>query len=95
MIRVRVDTKLDNAINKGLAAAMLVNVSAGIKVMIDEGVPLEVVTRVLLDPQRRRATDWKHQLGSFGSVRGEKGQLSLLLGGPGTIVRKVTVASTR
>jgi len=60
MKRVRVDTKLDSAINKGLAAAMLVNVGAGVKVMIDEGVPPEVVTRVFLDPQRRRASDWKH-----------------------------------
>ena len=60
MKRVRVDTKLDSAINKGLAAAMLVNVGAGVKVMIDEGVPPEVVTRVFLAPQRRRASDWKH-----------------------------------
>jgi len=62
MKSVRVDTKIDSAINKGLAAAMLVNLGAGVKVMIDEGVPPEVVTRVLLDPRSRRATDWMHQL---------------------------------
>jgi hypothetical protein len=56
----RVDKRLDSAINKGLAAAMLLNVGAGVKIMIDEGVPPEVVTRVFLTPRQRRTTDWKH-----------------------------------
>ena len=57
----RADTRLDSAINKGLAATMLVNVGAGVKVMIDQGVPPEIATRVLLDPQSHRATDWNHR----------------------------------
>jgi len=57
---LRIETKFDSAINKGLAAAMLVNAAAGIKVMTDEGVPPEVITRLFLDPRSRRATDWKH-----------------------------------
>lgn len=56
----RSDTKLEAAVNKGLAAALLIDVSAGIKIMNDEGVPPEVRARVIFDPQRRRATDWKH-----------------------------------
>jgi hypothetical protein len=56
----RLDTKLDAAINKGLAAALLIDVSAGIKIMSDEGVPTEVMLRVLYVPQQRRATDWKN-----------------------------------
>jgi hypothetical protein len=55
----RLDKKLDAAVNRGLAAALLINVPAGVKVMIDEGVPPEVMNRVFLAPQRRRTTDWK------------------------------------
>jgi len=60
MKRDRVDSKLDVAINRGLAAALLVDVPAGVKVMIDHGVPPHVVTRVFLTPQQRRASDWKN-----------------------------------
>jgi len=56
----RTDTKLEAAVNKGLAAALLIDVSTGIKIMNDEGVPPEVRTRVIFNPQQRRATDWKH-----------------------------------
>jgi hypothetical protein len=56
----RRDTKLEAAVNKGLAAALLVDVPTGIKVMNDEGVPPEIRTRVIFNPQQRRATDWKH-----------------------------------
>lgn len=59
MKNLRVDKKLDSAINKGLAAAMLANVPAGLKIMSDQGVPPEVISRVILSPQQRRATDWK------------------------------------
>ena len=56
----RLDTKLEAAVNKGLAAAMLIDVPTGIKIMNDEGVPPEVRTRVIFNPQQRRASDWKH-----------------------------------
>jgi hypothetical protein len=55
----RFDIKLDAVVNKGLAAALLNDVSAGIKIMKDGGVPPEIVTRVFLEPQHRRASDWK------------------------------------
>lgn len=55
----RVDARLDTVVNKGLAAAMLVNLSAGLKIMSDGGVPPDVAVRVCLEPQHRRATDWK------------------------------------
>jgi len=56
---VRADKKLDAAVNRGLAAALLFDVPTGVKVMTDQGVPAEVMTRVFLAPQQRRATDWK------------------------------------
>jgi hypothetical protein len=56
----RIDSKLDVAVNRGLAAALLVDFPAGVKVMIDQGVPPHVVTRVFLTPQQRRASDWKN-----------------------------------
>ena len=57
---VRADKKLDAAVNKGLAAALLFDVPTGVKVMSDQGVPSDVMTRVFLAPQQRRASDWKH-----------------------------------
>lgn len=60
MKHVRLDKKLDAAVNKGLAAALLINVPAGLKIMSDEGVPPEVMARVILAPQQRRATDWRN-----------------------------------
>jgi len=56
----RTDTRLDAAVKKGLAAALLGNVPDAIKIMKDEGVPPEIRTRVIFNPQQRRATDWKH-----------------------------------
>jgi hypothetical protein len=56
---VRADKKLDAAVNRGLAAALLFDVPTGVKVMTDQGVPSDVMTRVFLAPQQRRATDWK------------------------------------
>jgi predicted RNase H-like nuclease len=56
----RHDTKLDAAVNKGLAAALLIDVPVGIKIMSEGGVPKEVITRVIFSPQQRRSTDWKH-----------------------------------
>ena len=57
---VRADKKLDAAVNKGLAAALLFDVPTGVKVMSDLGVPSDVMVRVFLAPERRRTTDWKH-----------------------------------
>ena len=60
MTHDRRDTKMDVAINQALAAALLIDVRAGIKIMIDAAVPPAVVARVFLAPHQRRATDWKH-----------------------------------
>lgn len=57
----RLDKITAAAVNKGLATALMVNVKTGVKVMSEAGVPPSVVTRVVLNPQRRRASDWKHQ----------------------------------
>ena len=57
---VCIDKKLDAAVNKGLAAALLVNVPAGVKIMSNEGVPPDVMVRVFLAPHQRRATDWRN-----------------------------------
>lgn len=59
MNHVRRDTKTDTAVNRGLAVAMLVDLSAGVKLMTEAGVPPSVIARVCLAPQQRRATDWK------------------------------------
>jgi len=58
MVYARLDRELDAAVNRGLAAALLIDVPTGIKIMRDEGVPLEVTARVFLSPQKRRTTDW-------------------------------------
>jgi hypothetical protein len=57
---VRIDSNLTAAVNRALAAAMLVNVRAGVRSMIKEGVPAKIAARVLFNPQQRRATDWQH-----------------------------------
>jgi hypothetical protein len=59
MKHVRLDKKLDAAVNRGLAAALLTDVRTGIKVMSEEGVPADVMARVFLAPHQRRATDWR------------------------------------
>lgn len=56
---MRVDKKLEHAVNRGLAAAMLADIRVGMKVMTEEGVPDDVMVRVLLAPGKRRASDWK------------------------------------
>ena len=60
MKHARMDKKLEAAVNRGLAAALLTDIRAGVKVMTEEGVPPDVMVRVFLAPQQRRATDWKH-----------------------------------
>jgi hypothetical protein len=57
---IRHDKKLEAAVNRALAATLLVDVRAGVKVLANEEVPPQIATRVLLDPQHRRASDWRH-----------------------------------
>jgi hypothetical protein len=55
----RENMDFDAALNRGLAAALLRNRSVGVKIMLDAGVPQHVITRVLMDSQKkRRASDW-------------------------------------
>jgi hypothetical protein len=60
MGKVRHDKKLEAAVNRALAATLLVDVSAGVKVLANEEVPPQIAMRVLLEPQHRRASDWRH-----------------------------------
>jgi len=60
MGNVRLDTRKAAAVNKGLAAALLVDIQSGVKVMCEAGIPAEVAVRVFLHPEQRRADDWKH-----------------------------------
>lgn len=57
---VRANERMKAAVERGLVAALLNGVSAGVLVMVEEGVPLNVAVRVLLHPERRRATDWRN-----------------------------------
>jgi hypothetical protein len=57
---IRLDKRLDLAVNKGLAAALLDGIAEGVRIMGRAGVPRNVISRVFLAPTRRRATDWKH-----------------------------------
>ena len=56
----RQNLTFDELINKGLAAALLSDVSTGIRIMSDGGIPPQVISRVFFTPHQRRATDWKH-----------------------------------
>lgn len=57
---IRSNTGIEAAVNRGLAAAYLVDLEAGVAIMRAGGVPAHVVKRVLNNPNHRRATDWKH-----------------------------------
>ncbi len=59
MKRARTDRVTAAAVSRGLAASRLGDVRKGVKVMTERRVPPDVITRVFLAPQRRRATDWK------------------------------------
>jgi len=48
-------------VNRGLAAALLIDLEAGVEIMCNGGVPAHVVKRVLSDMKRRRSTDWKQE----------------------------------
>ncbi|HEX7641192.1 MAG TPA: hypothetical protein VF472_03175 [Burkholderiaceae bacterium] len=57
---IRTNKEIEMAVNRGLAASMLNGVTIGAEIMKAAGVPLHVSTRVLGNPNQRRATDW-HQ----------------------------------
>ena len=59
-MHVRADKDLAAAVERGLAVALLNGLSAGALAMDVEGIPLSIATRVLLHPERCRATDWHH-----------------------------------
>ena len=60
MDRVRINSELDAAVNRGIAAILIYGVQEGIKVMKDNKVPLQIIVRVIQGPNLRRSTDWKH-----------------------------------
>jgi hypothetical protein len=60
MRRIRHDKNLDAAVNRGLAAAQLIDIPTGVRIMAEAGVPPEIIARVVLAPQLRRASDWRH-----------------------------------
>jgi len=51
--------RIEAAVNRGLAVTAFADLPAGVEMMCRGGVPLEVSKRVLLDPDSRRATDWR------------------------------------
>lgn len=55
---LRSNKSIEAAVTKGLEAAMQNGVLIGIKLMSDENVPIEVISRVILDPLCRRQADW-------------------------------------
>jgi hypothetical protein len=57
---IRANKDIEVAVNRGLAASMLDGMAAGAAIMKEAGVPIEVSTRVLSNPGRRRESDW-HQ----------------------------------
>ncbi|MEO8411514.1 MAG: hypothetical protein ABI478_13180 [Propionivibrio sp.] len=59
MNHARHNAQLEAVVNRGLAAALLLDLESGIRIMSSGGVPRPVITRVFLEPQLRRATDWK------------------------------------
>jgi hypothetical protein len=56
----RLDKKMAAAVNRALAATLLGDVRAGVKVLAKEEVPPQIAARVILEPQYRRASDWRH-----------------------------------
>ncbi|MFI4939679.1 MAG: hypothetical protein ACHP7O_04955 [Burkholderiales bacterium] len=51
--------EIEAAVNRGLAAAMLIDIAAGVVIMRKSGVPWHVSERVLVNPDRRRKSDWQ------------------------------------
>jgi hypothetical protein len=55
----RANKRIEAAVNRGLVVAMLDGVAAAAALMKEEGVPVAVSARVLVNPEQRRASDWK------------------------------------
>ncbi len=55
----RANKRIEAAVNRGLVVAMLDGVAAAAALMKEEGVPIDVSARVLINPEQRRVTDWK------------------------------------
>lgn len=55
----RDNKRIEAAVNRGLAVASLKGVAAAAAFMREAGVPLGVSARVLVNPEQRRASDWK------------------------------------
>jgi hypothetical protein len=55
----RANKRIEAAVNRGLVVAMLDGVAAAAALMKEEGVPVDVSARVLVNPEQRRASDWK------------------------------------
>jgi hypothetical protein len=58
-LNMRSNTEIELAVNRGLAAALLHGEAEGIKIMMEEGVPYEIILRVLNNDSNRRSSDWK------------------------------------
>lgn len=57
MTELRSNKTAEIAVSKGIAAISSNGVLVGIKIMREEQIPLDVIYRVILIPDRRRATD--------------------------------------
>jgi hypothetical protein len=55
----RRDKATEAAVNRGLAATLLGDIQLGANIMSEQGVPVDVMTRVIEIPHHRRTTDWK------------------------------------
>ncbi len=56
---MRSNIEVESAVIRGIAAALLHGDSEGVRVMMNEGVPNQIITRVLHSETQRRSTDWK------------------------------------
>jgi hypothetical protein len=57
---LRVNHEMEAVVRHGVLIASLVDFRSGADHMRVRGVPMHVAMRVLLHPELRRATDWKH-----------------------------------
>ncbi len=61
MKEARVNNELEAAVNKAVAAILMIGIHEGMKVMMDNQVPLHVANRIVLGSKSRRSSDWKSQ----------------------------------
>ncbi len=59
MRSTRVNDDLSATVNRGLAAVFLGDVTTGVAIMREGGVPVHVVQRILTNKARRKS-DWHH-----------------------------------